>query len=74
MYISLNSTKITKTNDKNKEQKDESKEEIKEFRKRKYKKYSKMKRLFAQSTKIAIYSQDLITQKERTKRLLKKKP
>ena len=58
-------------NYKNKEQKGERKEDKKEFRKRKYKKSSKMKRLFSQSTEIAIYSQDFITQKERTKRLLK---
>ena len=41
-------------NDKFKEQKGERKEEKRNLGKEKYKKSSKMKRLFAQSTKIAI--------------------
>ena len=40
--------------DKSKEQKGERKEEKRNLGKEKYKKWNKMKRLFAQSTKIAL--------------------
>ena len=61
--------------DKSKEQKGERKEEIKEFWNRKIQEIEQHEEIICTINKDSnISSQDLITQKERRKRLLKKKP